>query len=885
MPASIRDVLLLIRTKEDAQRALAGISREMRRASATADAATARALAAQARATAAQMRTTGATKAQIASVLATAAAYDAQAKAAEKNVQRQERMRRVAMDVGDAMTAMGIATIAGGAAAAYGLKQAIDTAVEYDRQVRLTYTQVDKRFKPSLIELGEIGRRVAREIAVPFEEIQPALFDVFSSTEANVKEAEVLLKAFSKAAVAGQTEILTASRATIGIMNAFKVPIKDVNRILDIQFQLVQEGVGTYEEWAQRIGLVTPSAVRAGQSVESMAAALATATRLGISAARAGTAVARAYDAISNPKTIKKLEKLNVKVLDAQGNFRPLVNIMEDWQKALNKLPPSKRVASILDTLKGAGSTIEARRFLQGILLTKGGLELFQEVMGEFEGDVGAFNRAYGTMANSTAAKSELLRNQWKLLQENIGRALMPAFNDLLDLLTRAFDWFNKLPQSTKNMIAQIALWSAGLLIAGGVLMTVIGAVIIFGGAITGAMGSILLITGIIGGLVLGLGGLALAFYTAWNKSKEFRGILSELEIQFNRVKKIVTDFAISVYNDFNEHVLPPLKDLWHIIQTEVMPVVNATIKQFSDELIPQLQDFADEMQKKVQPALQMVGDFLKNDFNPAVRDLTKWWNENRTSILKVVEALVILAKIAGIAGAIIGLSGLAGALGMAKLALAGFTGGLKIATAAINFQVGALKGFWAAIKTLIDWISRGIGKLNEWSAAVRRAVGDALSAVRNAFSNAGSLLYNAGVNIIQGLINGIKSKIGELRGLLGGITAMIPGAKGPKSVDLKLLYKPGQWVMEGFMRGIQDQVTPLTRQLHSISHQVSRTPFGMSAAEFQTRVGSRYAQSGALTNVNETRNDVTVNVYTQEIDPRKTAAELGWELSGRLGH
>lgn len=885
MPASIRDVLLLIRTKEDAQRALSGISREMRRASATADAATARAMAAQARATAAQMKATGATKAQIASVLASAKAYDDQARALTANAERHERMRRIVMDAGDAMVAMGIATIAGGAAMAYGLKKAIDVAVEYDRQVRLTYTQVDKRFKPSLVELGEIGRRTARDIAVPFEQVQVALFDIFSSTEANVKESEVLLRAFSKAAVAGQTEIVTASRATIGIMNAFRIPIKDVNRILDIQFQLVQEGVGTYEEWAQRIGLVTPSAVRAGQSVESMAAALATATRLGISAARAGTAVSRAYDAISNPKTIAKLKKLGVAVLDAKGNFRPLVDIMGDWQVQLNKLPPSKRVESILDVLKGAGSTIEARRFLQGILLTKGGLELFQEVMGEFEGDVGAFNRAYATMANSTASKSELLRNQWKLLQEGVGRALMPTFNRLLDVLTRAFDWFNKLPESTKKIIAQIALWSAGLLLAGGILTTVIGALIIFGGAVAGAAGTVLLITGVIAGLVLGIGGLVLAIATAFKKSEEFRALLNEVEIQFNRIKKIVTDFATSLWNNFQTYVLPPLKDLWDVLQTEVLPVVNATVKQFSDKLIPKLQEMSKEIQEKATPAFQMIGDTIKNDITPAVQDLTKWWNENRTSILKVTEALVEVAKISAMAGSVIGVSGLAGALGMAKVALASFAGGLKIATFAVNMQVGALKTMWSAISTFIGWIGKAIGKLNEWSAAVRRAVGDALSSVKNAFGNASSLLFNAGRDIVQGLINGIQSKVGELTSKLGFLSSLIPKKKGPKSKDLKLLYKPGQWVMQGFMRGISDQLLPLQRQLYRVSERVSRTQFNAQGPTVQRRVGFGVQQSGALTNANETRNDVTVNVYTNEIDPTLTAAQLGWELQGRLGH
>src|SRR5207244_7594756 len=127
-------------------------------------------------------------------------------------------------------------------------------------------------------------------------------YDIFSSIDVNIPDAEKLLTAFAKAAVAGQTDIQSVSRGTLGIMNSFRLSAKDINHILDDQFEFIKKGVGTYDEWAKRIGLVSPSAVRAGQSLDMMMAALAEASRMSGVAAKAGTAVARSFDAFSNPK-------------------------------------------------------------------------------------------------------------------------------------------------------------------------------------------------------------------------------------------------------------------------------------------------------------------------------------------------------------------------------------------------------------------------------------------------------------------------------------------------------------------------------------------------------------------------------------------------------
>jgi len=827
MPASVRDVLLLIRTKEDAQRALAGISREMRRASATADAASARAQAAGARAYAEHLRVTGATKAQISAVMASARAYDEQARGITQARQRSELLQRSFMHAGDASTAMGVATMAAGAAVAYGLKQAIDVAAEYDRQVRFTYTQVDKRFKPSLEALGEIGRRVARDIAVPFEEIQVALFDVFSSTEANLPQAEALLRAFSKAAVAGQVDIQTASRATIGLMNAYQIPLKDVNKILDIQFQLVQEGVGTYEEWAQRIGLVTPSAVRAGQSIETMAAALAASTRLGVSAARSGTAVARAFDAFSHPKTIKNLKELGVQVVDAKGKFRPMVDVMEDWRKVLNKLPPADRVASILDTLKGAGGTIEARRFLQNMLLTKGGLELFQDMLKEMEGDTGAFARAYGEMSESTVAKSTTLRNQWKLVQEGIGKALIPAFGQLLDKMTQLLDWFNKLPAGTKNTIAQFLLWGSVIMIAVGGLATLVGVSAVFIVALASITGTMLLTVAAVLLVVGAIAALGAGFVLAYKNSESFRAFIDQIGSGIQTAWGIIVAFAQDVKAKFEENLLPPLRELWNTIQTHLLPVLQSLLTMFQENILPKFKEAAQIIKDIVGKAFEVLGNMITNVVIPAIIVLSSWWKQNQSELKPILAILGQVAKWLAIVAAVV--------IGVLVVAFVGpFVAAVLAVIAVVTVAIGIFIAIRKAIMEVISWVKSAWkafqdfrNSMGAWATGIVVNILKALVGARTAVLNFHSNFLSAGARLIDGLIQGIRNMAGAAanaardaaRGAVNAVTGFL-GIHSPSTRFRDI----GANTIQGMINGIKGSRKALQNAMVSLTSSVMKS-------------------------------------------------------------
>jgi TP901 family phage tail tape measure protein len=831
MPASVRDILLVIKTKEDAQRTLGAISNAMRKASAQADIASSRARAAALRAQASQARINGATVAQVHALNQAAKAQDEHTRSIERAQKRVGTFHQSLERIGSLAQTTGLVMVGLGAATLYGLKQATDVAVAWDKQVRLTYTQVDKRLKPSLLELSSIGLRVAKDVAVPFEEIQTALFDVFSSTEATMPQAEKLLRSFSKAAVAGNTDITTASRATIGIMNAFKVPFKDVNKILDIQFQLVQEGVGTYEEWAQRIGLVTPSAVRAGQSIETMAAALATSTRMGISAARSATAVSRAFDAMSNPKVETKLKKIGVAVRDAKGNFRPLVDVITDWRKALEKLPTRDRIKSILDTLKGAGSTIEARRFLQGVLLTKGGLELFQDQIKEFATDKGAFQRAYDEMSKSVSAKTQLLNNAWMTLKLTLGNALLPTFSRFIDVLQRAVSWFNSLPKSTQETIARVALFAAGLLIVGGILTAIIGSLVAFAAAIAMAgtatlpvIGAILGVGAAIAIVVAAFTALIAGIVTAYQRSQNFRDMLAAIWAAFVALGGIVRDFATGLWSNFSTYILPALQNLWKVIEEDVIPAVRDFFTWWTANIAPMIKEAARQVNENLKPAFKAVADVLNQTVIPALKVLVQAWNENKDSILPVIKDIIgfslafitVAAKLVGIF-----------IVALLKTGQVLFALGRTIGSVVTPI----LMAMSHPIDTIIGWLKRlwdWFGKLGEGAVRGTKAAMTALTNLRaritGLFSGAGTWLASAGRNLVLGFAGGIRSMASSAAKAAGAVAAQaitaVTSALAIHSPS-KVFRDIGKDVIRGFILGVKDSTT--LKQLQTAMFRVSR--------------------------------------------------------------
>lgn len=597
-----------------------------------------------------------------------------------------QRAARNQISAGSALVSLGAGMVLAGAAAGAWLYESTKKAIEFERSIALVATQTDK-VKVSQKELGDIVLDTANKIAVPIEQLSQGLYDIFSSMSVTVPQSRHLLEEFAKEAVAGQVDLQVASRATIGILNAFHIPAEKVNSVLDVQFQLVRKGVGTFEQFAGAIGKATPSAARAGQSVEVLSGMLAYLTRNGLSADMAAASAARSFDALAHPKTVQRLEKMGVAVKTSTGDFRDMGDIMVDLQKKLGNLSDPDRAKALQELFKSAGGTIQARRFYDAVLKDQESVQQFVGLIGDMKNAQGAFSDAYDTMANTTASKSQLLKNRWESMRIEVGQALIPVFNRLLDMLGRVLDWWNKLDDSTKFLIVKIIAFGAALSTLLGIVTSVAGAFVMLSGAAMMMGISLGALLGIFALVAVGIGVLIAAGYLIYkNWNTIIKALGDAWNWLLNSVLKPVWDWIV---RNFGERLVA----LWNRVKDDVIAAVKTVgdwVKRIWRDIVDWTQGLWDDVMRIIDPLVEGIVDA---------------WQHVKEILVPILN--VILSVFEGTWTAIVGV--LKGAWSVISGVVEGI---IKVFQGIIDIIVGVFSGDWKRA-----W--EGIGKIFEgvWDA------------------------------------------------------------------------------------------------------------------------------------------------------------------------
>jgi TP901 family phage tail tape measure protein len=497
---------------------------------------------------------------------------------------------------GRALSSIGVGITAVGAAGVIMLTDFAKASIQYTQEAAKTQTQLDK-VNGSLADLKKIGIDVGSVVPAKFEEMQSTLYDIFSSMDTNLPGAQHLLTEFSKAAVAGQVDLQDAARGTIGILNAYRLGAGGVNRVNDVMFQLVRKGVGTYAEFATTIGRAVPSAVRAGQSIEDLGGMLAFLTRNGLSAAMASASAGRALDAISNPKVVDRLKDMGVAVKDANGQFRPMSAIMTDLGKKMQGLTAPERAAALQNLFKGAGGTIQARRFFDIAVKGYGQLNTLTSSMHK---SAGATQQAYDIMFKQPQSQAQLFANNLQILKVTMGDALLPTINDLLQMGVKMLRWFDDLSPHTKKTIAMTIAITTAFITLAGVVTIVAGGLMILAGAAAAlgiGLGTLIGIIAIVVLAIIGIALLAKLIYDHWDGIKKFfkdiwdsvsnwfknawDTITNTLTEHWNKIStsatttfKGIADFFVNIWNAITNFV----KTAWDLIVQTVKTALDLAV-------------------------------------------------------------------------------------------------------------------------------------------------------------------------------------------------------------------------------------------------------------------------------------------------------------------
>jgi hypothetical protein len=168
-------------------------------------------------------------------------------------------------------------------------------------------------------------------------------------------------------------------------------------------------------------------------------------------------------------------------------------------------------------------------------------------------------------------------------------------------------------------------------------------------------------------------------------------------------------------------------------------------------------------------------------------------------------------------------------AIGQAAVDMATFLG------VWIERIIKAIGGFFVWLWNIITTTKNNFSSLTSGAAAMASSLLARIKAipgqVLGALGNFASLLYNSGRALIQGLIDGIRSKIqplldvlGWIGGRIGGFFGNSPAIYGPLSKRGWTKFR-GQNIMKGLISGIRMELPPLLRTVNTVASNINFLP------------------------------------------------------------
>lgn len=459
--------------------------------------------------------------------------------------------------VGGAFAILGAAITMAGIKSVKELGEMTNEAMQFQRQAALAVTQADN-LGATVENVSEIINRVGANMAVPFEELQGSLFDIFSTfTEdqlSSLGQAEEILNAIAKSAVAGQAPTEDIGRAVIAWINALDQPatLENVNRILDIQFEMIRKGAGTYTEFAGEVGKSIPAFSAASQEVETFGGIMAFLTKNGLDAAMASTSAARAVELMFAPKAIKGLKSIGVAIEDGNGQFRQMHDIIRDMLPTFEGLSDAEQKIKFKEIF-GTGR-IQARRFFDLAIPNFEELNFLIETMEDSGGEVA---KAFELLSSQAATKVDLMKNRWEIFRREMGERFLETLESrVFPALEKLWNWWDKLDPKMKDNIARWMALGSAILIAAGALMVFIGVGLLFtallkafgsGSAIAG-LGKLLISLGWIGLAIAIIVGLVVLLWKNWKRigpllARVWEDVLTAVQRFFDDNAKFIEEY------------------------------------------------------------------------------------------------------------------------------------------------------------------------------------------------------------------------------------------------------------------------------------------------------------------------------------------------------
>lgn len=629
-------------------------------------------------------------------------------------------------------------------------------------------------------EFGATTTFSASEAAEALKYMALAGWDVDQSTSA--------LGGVLNLAAASGMELGAASDMVTDYLSAFGMEADKAAYFADLLASAQSSSNTTAEALGEAYKNCAANLNAAGQDVETVTSLLEGMANQGYKGSEAGTALAAIMRDITNAMDDGqiKIGDTSVAVMDAQGNFRDLTDILTEVEAATNGMGDAERAVALSSTFT-ADSTKGLNLILNEGMDSIAGYEDNLRAAGGTAEEMAAImnDNLTGDLAQMNSAWEELGLK----IYERFEGSLRSAVQFVTSSVIPAIEWMlNHLPE------LGVAFTALGVVIAAIKWDSITKKLTMAKGAIQGVIGAI-------GGISLpalavgaAIAALILAFTNLWKNNEEFRkkitAIWDGIKGKFEKFGQTITDKLNELGFDF-ENFTEVLSAVWNGFCELLAPVFEGVFQQISnilgmvlDVLVGLFDVFAgiftgdwDRVWEGVKEIFGGVWDFVVNTFTnwidtfKALADtVLGWfgttWDEAWSSIKSFFEGVWngIVSFFSGIWSGIT--STVSSALSwISNIFTTGWTAISSFFSGIWNGITSFLSGAWETIKNVVQ-----VGIM-----AVKEIISAAFQIITLPFR----LIWENCKDTVLSIWEGIKSVIsGALDAIKGWISSKLEAAK-----------------------------------------------------------------------------------------------------------
>jgi len=306
-------------------------------------------------------------------------------------------------------------------------------------------------------------------------------------------------------------DLASTSDIASNILSAFKLEASEMTRVSDTLAGTFSRSNVDLRMLGDTMKYVAPIAMKAGASMEDVAAMTGLLGNIGIQGSNAGTALRSMYNRMTAPpkEAAKALKKLKITTTDANNNLRPMTEILAEVAKKTKNLGSAKqleyfkaiagaRAGAAMSEMVDKGGAGELQKFIEILMNTQGEARKIHEVMED---------NATGDLLK--------LKSAWDGLATAVGETNNKGFRGAIQSLTQMVGKIKEWGQQNPELVATIVKVTAvvgSLAFAGGALALTISGI---AGPVLGVIKvlNLLKFAVMTNPILLALGGIAAAVY------------------------------------------------------------------------------------------------------------------------------------------------------------------------------------------------------------------------------------------------------------------------------------------------------------------------------------------------------------------------------------